>query len=552
MEPLEDRRMLATFTVTNLSDGAVNFPGNAPGTLRQAIYDANNTPGGDIIQFAGGLSGSINLSIAGDNSFGPTALLVTSAITIQGNTNGITISRNLAVGEMRLFRVTAAGNLTLKDISLTAGLARGANGSAPGESGGEGLGGAVLNQGILNVTASTLYNNQAIGGNGASGGAGGSARGGAIYTDGGTVMLANATLSGNSTSSGAGSSVPSNFGGAIYVRNATLDVHNSTVTNSSAVSARSLYALADNGTVNIDIRSSILAQSVTAGFDVNISADNNGQVNVTGSGNLIRHQNDFEFITVSTDDPQLGPLDFNGGPTMTHALNAESPAVNAGNNSQGLVTDQRGAAYARVVGGAADIGAFEMQTSTSFNLSGDYNRDNNVDAADYVLWRKTFGGEVVPYTGADGDGSGSIQAGDYGVWRTHFGEVAAAAGMASTVNVPLEDSFQGSTLLDQAKSVAFGKLAEAMPNPQNAVSIPVTSRKKEVDWFGSSSFGADVHGAALLNILDRSGIGSDITTRASNDEANLGLDSINNSAATWQSADQAESVLRRTFAGFQG
>ena len=40
-ESLEDRRVLTTFTVTNLNDATVTGPGNAPGTLRQAIYDAN-------------------------------------------------------------------------------------------------------------------------------------------------------------------------------------------------------------------------------------------------------------------------------------------------------------------------------------------------------------------------------------------------------------------------------------------------------------------------------------------------------------------------------
>jgi hypothetical protein len=63
-----------------------------------------------------------------------------------------------------------------------------------------------------------------------------------------------------------------------------------------------------------------------------------------------------------TADPNLGPLQDNGGLTFTHAIAAGSPAANAGdNNAPGLAavtTDQRG--LARVSDGAVDIGAFEI------------------------------------------------------------------------------------------------------------------------------------------------------------------------------------------------
>jgi len=61
-----------------------------------------------------------------------------------------------------------------------------------------------------------------------------------------------------------------------------------------------------------------------------------------------------------TDDPQLADLASNGGPTETHALLAGSPAIDAGNNAAGASNDQRGTGYPRVVGGTADIGAYEF------------------------------------------------------------------------------------------------------------------------------------------------------------------------------------------------
>ena len=62
-------------------------------------------------------------------------------------------------------------------------------------------------------------------------------------------------------------------------------------------------------------------------------------------------------------------------------------------------------------------------------LLGDYSRNNEVDATDYVLWRKTLNTTGVPaYSAADGDGDTTIDQDDYGVWRAHFltADVAAS------------------------------------------------------------------------------------------------------------------------------
>jgi hypothetical protein len=68
-------------------------------------------------------------------------------------------------------------------------------------------------------------------------------------------------------------------------------------------------------------------------------------------------------------------------------------------------------------------------------IPGDYNSDASVDAADYIVWRKTFGQSAVLGIGADGDGSGTIDDGDYTVWRANFGRTAGA-GSLSNVTVP--------------------------------------------------------------------------------------------------------------------
>ncbi|HEX9441905.1 MAG TPA: Ig-like domain-containing protein, partial [Roseiflexaceae bacterium] len=61
--------------------------------------------------------------------------------------------------------------------------------------------------------------------------------------------------------------------------------------------------------------------------------------------------------------PRLGALQQNGGPTLTHALLAGSPALDAANPTNCPPTDQRG--VARPQGAACDIGAYEAMSALS-------------------------------------------------------------------------------------------------------------------------------------------------------------------------------------------
>lgn len=81
-------------------------------------------------------------------------------------------------------------------------------------------------------------------------------------------------------------------------------------------------------------------------------------------------------------------------------------------------------------------------TSGSVNLSppsptGDYNGDHVVNAADYVLWRDTFGQSATAGQGADGNANSMIDDGDYAFWRTRFGNVVPGTGaVANSMSVP--------------------------------------------------------------------------------------------------------------------
>jgi hypothetical protein len=67
-------------------------------------------------------------------------------------------------------------------------------------------------------------------------------------------------------------------------------------------------------------------------------------------------------------------------------------------------------------------------------LIGDYNQNGVVDAADYVLWRKSVGqsGSSLP---ADGDNDHAITQNDFAIWRAHFGQsLGGGSGSGSSLS----------------------------------------------------------------------------------------------------------------------
>src|SRR5204862_423362 len=69
-------------------------------------------------------------------------------------------------------------------------------------------------------------------------------------------------------------------------------------------------------------------------------------------------------------------------------------------------------------------------------IAGDYNYDSKVDAADYVLWRKTLG-QTGSGLATDGNANGQIDQADFYVWRAHFGQTAGSgSGTSANTAVP--------------------------------------------------------------------------------------------------------------------
>ena len=164
-----------------------------------------------------------------------------------------------------------------------------------------------------------------------------------------TATVINSTISANAA--------PRNAGVEVRLPSVTLILGNSTIAfNAADVSCGGLSIAGST-----DSQSTIIATNLGAG-----SADD-----VCGNGTLSGANNVIVASTLAVPgdtisaDPMLDPLADNGGTTLTHALHAGSPAIDAGNNASALDFDQRGSGFARVSGAAADIGAFEVQAGGS-------------------------------------------------------------------------------------------------------------------------------------------------------------------------------------------
>jgi len=322
----------APFTVSSLNDAG-------GGSLRQAITDANAAASADTITFS--VSGIIFLS-----STLPT-LTDAAGLTIDGTGQTVTISGSNAV---RVMLVAANASLTVKNLTIV-------DGSATGD-----YGGGIENNGTTTVLDCTFSHNSAVSGLG----------GGINNRPGGTLTVTNSTFSGNDATSG--------FGGAIYSSGIGVAITNSTF--SANIAGLGAGAGIYNGSVaGFILRNTIVANSTGAGNcggTITNGGNNLDSATTCGWGSLNG--------SMSSTNPLLGALAFNGGPTQTYALLPGSPAINgvtfsAPNNAPS--TDQRGAA--RPNGTGYDIGAFEFGASAAPALVGAASRKTQGGAGTFNL-----------------------------------------------------------------------------------------------------------------------------------------------------------------------
>lgn len=366
------------------------------GSLRAALAGGTN---GDTIMFAPNVTGAITLTTG--------ELLVNHNVSILGPGPAVlAVDGNAA---SRVFHIINTATVAISGLTLRHGSAAG---SSPVN-----LGGGIFNDhSILTVSNCTLSGNSAtvqgggIYNNGINGSATlimiastcssnsvGGGSGGAIYNDHATLTVSNCTLSGNSGFTGAafyndgesggsatltvsastfsGNSAAS-YGGAIdndgFSGNAGLTITACTLNGNSGGTAGGIFSDArSGGTATVAMADTILKAGSSGSNIATLFGT------VTSLGYNLSSDSGSGFLTNTTDvintDPLLGPLQDNGGPTLTCALLWGSPAIDKG-KAFGLSTDQRGqprpfdfASMTNATGGdGSDIGAFELNPQARF------------------------------------------------------------------------------------------------------------------------------------------------------------------------------------------
>jgi hypothetical protein len=492
------------YVVTTLDD-------DGTGSLREAITLANADEGADTITFS--VTGTITLLSQ--------LPAIDDTLTISGpGAANLTISGNNA---HQVFVVNAGKSLTLEGVTIANGNAGGGDGGgidnsgtltvtnstfAGNSAGGHPLsgwhasnGGGIDNSGTLTVTNSTFAGNSASNGGGIHNSgtltvtnstfAGNSATydGGGIDNS-GTLTVTNSTFSGNSASYGGGianfgwanpsttvtnstfSGNSATYGGGIANfgwANPSTTVTNSTFSGNSASLGGSISSWGAP-TVTLTVTNTILANSTGGDCYAETIASNVNNLIGDESCNAVASGNVTGFLS---GDPLLGPLADNGGPTHTMALLPDSPAINAGTNTDCPATDQRGITRLKTEADRCDIGAFEYQPSTTaspptatvvLQAASDTGASNsdNLTRASSLVFDVTFSTAVTGLTASDFSRGGTATK----------CKVQAPVGSGSAYTVEVTGCTQGTVILTLgADSVVDG---DDTAGPEAAVSATVT------------------------------------------------------------------------------
>jgi Peptidase family C25/Right handed beta helix region len=441
--------------------------------------------------------------------------LFDSAQTISLSGGQITLSKNQAVvgpaASLLTVQDTAAASTTSRAFLINSGVTailgdmKIANNTVTAE------GGAIANQGILTLRACVLDNNSSVNeGGGIANGANTtltvidstisnnsttSLHGGGIGSYGAVIVTGSTFVSNSSSFSGGGIALLN--GGGL---NGSLTAINSTFSaNQAAVTGAGIYfdtGVTTNTITNCTITLNQQINSGSSGGGIGVSGgtvtlkntivanntQNSGaQSDITTTGGTIAAASSFNLIgtggsgglTNGVNNNQVGVADAKlialgnyGGPTQTHLLSINSPAINAGTSTGAPTTDQRG--VTRSFGGTFDIGAIEAyitvtpasvptgtagvaypgQTFSADGGSGDYT---------FALIGTLPNGMFFSPVGADISGT-PTQGGSFPITVTATDNTNGFVGASSytlTINVPVLHHFAINTIPTQTAGTAF-------------------------------------------------------------------------------------------------
>ncbi len=452
-----------TFTVNSFADEVDN---NLNGvcatasndcTLRAAIQEANFSPGADTINLPAGVF-VLSLGPAGDDVAASGDLDITSDITI----NGPSLGSGMAIidGNVsdRVIEIHS-GSVTIDRVTIR----------NAGESGG-----GILTRGTSNLalTNSTISSNSG---------------GGLFNLSGGNINITNSTISGNNSSTG----------GGIYTDGGAVRLANVTITGNTGATLGGGGIRIDANALLVSMKNSILAENTgTPGPNCRGTLTSGGY-NLFGDITSCNFDNNNDL---TGQLPQLGLLLDNGGPSFTHALLPNSPALNTGNlngckdiaGTTLLAADQRGTD--RPQGGRCDIGAYEVPAVKFQNQTYSVSEVSPTAAITAMLDGLSAYTVTVSYTTTNGTATAGS---DY---TTTVGQLTFPpfdSPKSFAVPIMNDGTFEG----NETVNLALGSLVGATPgSPSTAVRTITSDDPPPSVQFSSSTYTATEASTAAITV----------------------------------------------------
>ncbi len=383
--------------------------------------DTSSADGGGIYNDLGAILTATDASIKGNTANGGDGAGIHNLGTVNLTNTGV--SNNTLTGTGFGGGISNSGTLTLTNVDMTgnqaphgggvhnAGLMTITGGTTITGNIANGSAGGILNfGGDLDIIDAVISNNTATAG-----------YGGGIYNFSGTLSVDTGLISTNSAVTGLGggiynfsggitvtdSTIDSNIGAGIYLNTGSLDVSRSTISKNTGSGVSSGYTAGLQTYSNVTVSGNdgdgiawaggsgltLVNSTITDNDGRGLKSEFSGAVIahnsiiagnagadiyriVNGTYNLIGTSDQSGGSSVLTDtitnqvlgelgglsDYGLAPLGDYGGPTKTHALLANSTAIDMGDSGLAAAADQRG--LTRVLGTQVDIGAYESGNTT--------------------------------------------------------------------------------------------------------------------------------------------------------------------------------------------
>jgi T5SS/PEP-CTERM-associated repeat protein len=414
----------------NIATGG-NWTSGAPNSIATAIFDRGEAESYSVTFSNNRTVGQLRV---GSNTVTLTSTNATIRNLTADDWHGDDVNRAIIIGDH-------AGDVAVVNTTSTFGTLTGRAATLGNDAGSSGTLNLTSSANLFNINGARPDSWELIVGRAGAGTL--SVTGGARVTVSGpgasAVMGLEAGSSGTATVSGAGS-LWSNF---VALRvgiggEATLIVASGGTVSAPTIFVGPLGEIRGNGNLTGNVISDGDVAPGTSPGQLNVS----GNFTQNAAGSLL-----IELASMTSFDRlQVGGAVTLGGEVLVSLLDEFMPQVGDSFDILNWGSSFVDAGYSLVLPAldgarawdASQFGATGVISviASTVTLAGDYNGDGTVNAADYSVWRNSFGA-TGPGLAADGSGAtpgvpdGVVDEFDYDFWKSHFGETLDNGGAAS-------------------------------------------------------------------------------------------------------------------------